>query len=68
MWFKATRNLLIMNSYVFNAKARFHLIRAITRFFDIPYTDIYKKVKSMKGDRIIIDTGEVYEITLKKIS
>lgn len=56
-----------MNSYKFNATANYRLRITVARYFNIPATEVYKKVRRMKEDIITTDTGEKYQLTLKKI-
>ena len=56
-----------MNSYKFNATANTRLRTAVANYFDIDENEVYKKVRRMKEDIITTDTGEKYQLTLKKI-
>jgi hypothetical protein len=58
-----------MNSWKFNSSSQYFLKRAICNFFNIHYTQVYKKVKSIDGQSSVLTTkeGEKYLITLKKL-
>lgn len=58
-----------MNSYKLNGMVGHTLRIAICKFFSIPHTEIYKKVKDISNDGIITtDDGRQYKVTLKEIN
>ena len=58
-----------MNSYKLNGIVGHTLRSAICKFFSIPHTEIYKKVKDISNDGIITtDGGKQYKVILKEIN
>ena len=57
-----------MNSWKLNSTAG-HLLRlAISKSFNIHFTEVYKTVKSINNDGIIeTSDGKKYELTLKEL-
>ncbi len=58
-----------MNSYKLNGMAGHTFRSAVCKFFSIPHTDIYKKIKDISSDGIITtDDNKKYKVILKEIS
>ena len=56
-----------MNSYRLNGMAGHFFRRAICKHFGIKHTEIYKHVKDMSGDYIIMKDGSKYVLLLGKV-
>ena len=56
-----------MNSWKLNSTASHSLRVAIKRKFNIHFTEVYRKVKSIDDDIITADDGKKYQLTLKEI-
>jgi len=58
-----------MNSYKLNGMVGHTLRITICKFFSIPHTEIYKKVKDISNDDIITtDDDRQYKVILKEIN
>lgn len=58
-----------MNSWKLNSISNCLVRNAISVFFNIQITDVYKMVKSINNNHIItMSNGEKYELTLKKVT
>ncbi len=58
-----------MNSYKLNGTVGHTLRSAICKFFNIPHTEIYKKVKDINNAGIITtDDDRQYKVILKEIN
>jgi hypothetical protein len=56
-----------MNSWKFNSTAQHLLRRAIIKYFKLESESVYRAVKSINGDLVMMYDGKVYEVTLKEI-
>ena len=56
-----------MNSWKLNSMSNWLVRKAVSKFFNIHFTDVYKTVKSLEKDGIIVTKdGKKYELTLKE--
>lgn len=57
-----------MNSWELNSKSSYLVRKAISTFFNIPFTDVYKIVKTIEfPDKIITKDGKKFQLTLTQI-
>lgn len=57
-----------MNSWKLNSISNYLVRKAISKFFNVPITDVYKTIKSLENSEILITRdGKKYELTLKEI-
>lgn len=56
-----------MNAWLLNSIAGHALRYTITIYFNIPFNEIYRKVKSINNNIIETKDGKKYEVTLKEI-
>ena len=56
-----------MNSWKFNSISQYLLRDAITKYFKLEPSSIYRAVKTIEGTNIIMYNNKVYEFTLKEI-
>lgn len=57
-----------MNSWKLNSSSSYLVRKAISTFFNIPFTDVYKIVKTIESpDKIITKDGKKFQLTLTEI-
>lgn len=57
-----------MNSWELNSKSSYLVRKAISKFFNIPFTDVYKIVKTVEfPDTIVTKDGKKFHFTLTEI-
>ena len=61
-----------MNSWKLNSQSSYYIRCLIANYFNIPFEEVYKKVKTIESKntslpRLLTKEGKIYEITLKEI-